>query len=268
MLLNGINSLNANAQPLVVVDGVIYDMEYNRTSLFDGFYNNLLSNISVYDIESVSVLRNGTAIYGAKGANGVILINTRRSHSFTTKIDVNISGGFEAKPKLPEMMNAGEYRTYVSEMLGTTGAPLIDLKFLREDPNYYYYKVYHNNTDWTKQVYRDEAFLQQYNINVQGGDDVADYNLSVGFARADATLKKNDFTRFNLRLNSDVKLTHNAKMVLLRLLRIVLLRHLLSCHLSRARSFPPMVTTIRVICLISCPEPTIIWIRFLCMWIT
>ena len=211
MLLNGINSLNANAQPLVVVDGVIYDMEYNRTSLFDGFYNNLLSNISVYDIESVSVLRNGTAIYGAKGANGVILINTRRSHSFTTKIDVNISGGFEAKPKLPEMMNAGEYRTYVSEMLGTTGAPLIDLKFLREDPNYYYYKVYHNNTDWTKQVYRDEAFLQQYNINVQGGDDVADYNLSVGFARADATLKKNDFTRFNLRLNSDVKLTHNAK---------------------------------------------------------
>ena len=210
MLLNGINSINANAQPLIVIDGVIQDMEYNRSSLFEGFYNNLLANYSVYDIESVSVLRNGTAIYGTKGANGVILINTRRSHSYTTKIDVNISGGFEATPRLPEMMNASEYRTYVSEMIGSTGTPLIDFKFLREDPSYYYYKVYHNNTDWTKEVYH-EAFMQQYNINVQGGDDAADYNLSLGYAKADATLRMNDFSRFNLRLNSDVKLTHNAK---------------------------------------------------------
>lgn len=210
MLLGGINSLNANAQPLVVLDGVIIDMQYDRVALHDGFYNNLLANVSVDDIASVTVLRNGTAIYGAKGANGVILINTKRSNSYNTKIDVSISGRFEQTPSLPDMMNASEYRTYVSELLGTTETKMREFKFLREDPNYYYYKVYHNNTDWTKQTYQ-EAYAQQYSINVQGGDDVANYNLSLGFTQSDATLKQNDFQRFNLRLNSDVKLTNRIK---------------------------------------------------------
>lgn len=210
MLLGGINSLNSNAQPLVVVDGVIYDMQYDRESIHDGLYNNLLANISVADIASVTVLRNGTAIYGAKGANGVILIDTKRSHSYNTKIDVTISGRFEQTPTLPEMMNASEYRTYVSEMLGTTNTKFREFKFLRDDPNYYYYKVYHNNTDWTKETYR-EAYSQQYSINVQGGDDIANYNLSLGFAQSDATLKENNFNRFNLRLNSDVKLSDRLK---------------------------------------------------------
>jgi len=206
MLMNGINSLNANTQPLIVVDGVIMDMQYDRTCAHEGFYNNLLANISVHDIASVSILRNGTAIYGAKGANGVILIDTKRSHSFTTKIDVNIASSFENTPKQADMMNASQYRNYVAEMLGTTGTTAQNFNFLREDPNYYYYKVYHNETDWSKEVYQ-QALTQQYSINVQGGDDVAMYHLSVGYAKADATLKKNDFSRFNLRLNSDVNLT-------------------------------------------------------------
>ncbi len=210
MLLNGINSLNANAQPLVVLDGVILDMQYNRSALHNGFYNNLLANLSVEDIASVSVLRNGTAIYGAKGANGVILIQTKRNQSYDTHIDVSIAGKMEQTPNLPDMMNASEYRGYVSELLGSTKTKLNEFKFLRNEPSYYYYRIYHNETDWTKQVY-DEAFTQNYSINVQGGDDIANYHLSLGYAQADATLKKNDFSRFNLRLNSDVKLTNRIK---------------------------------------------------------
>ena len=210
MLLGGINSLNANAQPLVVLDGVILDMQYNRSTLHDGFYNNLLANVSVEDIASVTVLRNGTAIYGAKGANGVILIDTKRNTSYNTHIDVSIAGKMEMLPKLPDMMNASEYRGYASELLGTSGTKLNEFKFLRNEPDYYYYRVYHNNTDWTKQVY-DEAFTQTYSINVQGGDDVANYNLSLGYANAESTLKKNNYSRFNLRLNSDVKLTKRIK---------------------------------------------------------
>lgn len=206
MLLGGINSLNANAQPLVVLDGVIIDMQYNRTSLHDGFFNNLLANISVEDIASVTVLRNGTAIYGAKGANGVVLIETKRSTSYNTKIDFSASTRYEQLPKLPDMMNASEYRTYVSEMLGTTGTKMTEFKFLREEPDYYYYNIYHNDTDWTRYVY-DEAFSQNYSLNVQGGDDIANYNLSLGYANADATIKGNSYSRFNLRLNSDVKLS-------------------------------------------------------------
>jgi TonB-linked SusC/RagA family outer membrane protein len=208
MLMNGINSLNVNAQPLVVVDGVIMDMQYSRTMVHDGYYNNILSNISVEDIERVTVLKNGAAIYGAKGANGVLLIETKRNKSMATKIDVSIFGGFEFMPQMPDMMDASQYRGYASELLGTTGTELTDFKFLKQDPNYYYYKQYHNNTDWSKQAYRT-AFTQSYSINVQGGDDVANYNLSVGYAKGNSTLKKNDFSRFNLRLNSDIVLAKN-----------------------------------------------------------
>jgi len=206
MLMNGINSLSANVQPLVVIDGVIFDMQYNRTTVHDGFYNNLLTNLSVSDIEKVTVLKNGTALYGAKGANGVLLIDTKRNKSMATKIDVDLTGQFEQIPNLPPMMDATDYRYYASELLGTTGTKLTTFKFLNTDPNYYYYNQYNNQTDWSKEVYQ-EAFSQQYGINVQGGDEIASYNLSVGYSDANNTLKSFDMNRFNLRLNADINLT-------------------------------------------------------------
>ncbi len=203
MLLNGINSLNANAQPLVIVDGVMQNMQYNAYSLHDGFFNNILANIMVEDIEKVSVLKNGTAIYGAKAANGVIIIETKRNKSMATRIDVSVGGSYELLPKLPSVMDAQQYRVYASELIGTTGSKSNSYKFLQTDPNYYYYNMYHNNTDWSKYVY-DEAFTQNYSINVQGGDEVANYNLSVGYTGGDATLVDNSYSRFNLRLNTDI----------------------------------------------------------------
>ncbi len=208
MYMNGLNSLNANAQPLVVIDGVVTDLRLSAPSIHDGFFNNILSNIMVEDIENITVLKNGTAIYGAKGANGVILIDTKRNKSMATKIDVSIGGSYELLPKSMDMMSADQYRIYASELIGTTGTRNNSFKFLQTDPDYYYYDIYHNQTDWQKHVY-EEAFTQNYSINVQGGDDVANYNLSVGYAMADATLKSNSFSRFNLRLNSDIMLAKN-----------------------------------------------------------
>lgn len=205
-LMNGLNSLTSNAQPLIVIDGSLTDMQYSRSSIHDGFYNNLLDNICVSDIENVTVLKNGTALYGAKGANGVMLINTKRSKSMATRIDLDITGSFEQVPNLPQMMDATDYRYYASELLGSTGTKMTEFKFLKSDPSYFYYNQYHNNTDWSKQVYRD-AYSQSYGINVQGGDDVASYNLSVGYSNAESTLKDFDMTRFNLRLNSDINLS-------------------------------------------------------------
>lgn len=208
MFMNGLNSLNANAQPLIVLDGVLMDMQFNRSMVHDGYYNNLLANLNVGDIEKVTVVKNGTAIYGAKGGNGVLLIDTKRNKSMATKIDFTMSGGYELIPALPSMMDATQYRSYASELLGSTGTTLTEFKFLKVDPNYYYYNQYHNNTDWTKESYQN-SFTQSYGINVQGGDDVADYNLSVGYTNGESTLKKHDFSRFNLRLNTDIRLFKN-----------------------------------------------------------
>ncbi|MBR6590248.1 MAG: SusC/RagA family TonB-linked outer membrane protein [Bacteroidaceae bacterium] len=205
MLMNGINSLNANAQPLIVVDGFILDMQHGREMLHDGYFNNMLTNINVNDIESVEVLKNGTALYGSKGANGVILIKTKRSKSMATKIDVTINGRYELVPRLPEMMGAEDYRLYTTELLSNKTASLGSMKYLNTDPTYFYYNQYHNNTDWTDQVY-ENSFSQNYGINVQGGDDVASYNLSVGYSMANSPFKKNEYSRFSMRLNSDIEI--------------------------------------------------------------
>ena len=209
MLMNGINSLNGNAQPLVVIDGVPQNMQYDGTTLHDGFSGNLLANIMVEDIERISVLKNGAAIYGAKGANGVLLIETKRNKSMATRIDVSVGGSYQLLPRSPRMLDAAQYRIFASELIGTTGTKSNDFKFLQTDPNYYYYSIYHNNTDWSEEV-RKASFVQNYSINVQGGDDVANYTLSVGYARANSTLKNNNYARFNLRLNSDINVVKNV----------------------------------------------------------
>ena len=208
MLVEGINSLNANAQPLIVIDDVIMDMQYSREMLHDGYFNNLLANINVNDIETVTVLKNGTALYGAKGANGVIAIKTKRNKSMATKIDVTINGRYELVPRLPQMMNADSYRLYATELLNGTMDPNMigKMKFLNNEPTYFYYNQYHNNTDWTDEVYKN-AFSQNYGINVQGGDDAASYNLSVGYSLGNSTLRENDYSRFSMRLNSDINIT-------------------------------------------------------------
>ena len=204
MFIGGLNSLQANAQPLVVIDGVITDMQYNREMLHQGYYNNILANLNVNDIESVTVLKNGTAIYGAKAAGGVILIKTKRNKSMATKIDVTINGQYQLQPRLPQMMSGDDYRLYATEMLSGLTDNLQNLEFINSDPKNYYYNTYHNNTDWTDLVYHN-TFVTNYGINVQGGDDAANYNLSVGYSLGDGTQRGNDFSRFNMRLNSDIK---------------------------------------------------------------
>ncbi len=207
MFIQGLNSLNVNAQPLVVIDGVIIEQQYGREMIHSGFYNDILNNINPMDIENVTILRNGTALYGAKGANGVVLIKTRRNKSMATRITASLSAGVSLEPKLISMMDAEQYRGYASELLKSTGTRINEFKFLNEDPNYYYYPQYHNNTNWKDYVYRT-AVTQNYGINIEGGDNTANYNLSVGYTMAQSTLKYNNMNRLSIRFNTDLKLSY------------------------------------------------------------
>lgn len=206
VFIQGINSINVNAQPLVVVDGVILDQQYDNTMLHGGLYNDILTSINPADIAEVKILRNGTALYGARGANGVIQITTRRSQSMATRITASVSAGVTFEPKYYSMMGAEQYRGYASELLKGTGTTISSFKFLNNDPTYYYYKQYHNNTDWKDLVYRT-AMTQNYGINVEGGDEIAQYNLSVGYISHQSTLEYNDMDRLNVRFNTDISLT-------------------------------------------------------------
>ena len=211
MFIRGINSLNANTQPLFVVDGVIWDMQENSEAIHMGIYNNILSSIDVNDIREVKVLKNATAIYGARAANGVVIINTKRGESMATRITANIFANVALEPETYKMLGAEEYRLYANELIGTMDVnPNRNIPFLRADEDFIYYKKYHNDTDWTDLVYR-EAVTQNYKVNVEGGDDVAMYNFSFGYTMGDSPLKNNSFDRLNIRLNSDIVLADNFK---------------------------------------------------------
>ena len=211
MFIRGLNSITTDAQPLIIIDGVEQDMQRDRYALHTGQTKNMLANIAPDDVAKVTILKNATALYGARGANGVILIDTKRGHSMATRIDANVSAGLILLPKLPTLMNADQYRTYATEMLGTIDGlkdRKINFRFLNDDPEGYYYHVYHNNTDWTDAVYH-ESMTQNYSINVQGGDNIGMYNLSVGYVDAQYSAKKNYFNRMNVRFNTDIKILWN-----------------------------------------------------------
>ena len=189
MFIRGISSINANAQPLVILDGVELDMQQNRESLHLGDIFNMLSTISPEDIDKVTVLKNATALYGARGANGVIIIDTKRGHSMATRIDAKLGVGWTFTPQYPTMMNAAQYRNYAVEQLGTMAevqnrigstTNSLQFNFLNDAKDGYYYNTYHNDTQWSDYVYRT-ALTHNYSINVQGGDDVGMYNLSVAY---------------------------------------------------------------------------------------
>jgi TonB-linked SusC/RagA family outer membrane protein len=208
LFIRGLNSLNANAQPLFVVDGVIWNNMYDVESVHRGFFSNTLDNIDVNDIESITVLKDGLSIYGSKAANGVILIKTKRAVSEVTKISLNVMSGYTMTPGSVPMMKGEDFRVYANDLYnsaGMSGTDVANLGFLQNNPSDVIYNTYHNNTDWNDEVYR-LGKTNSYMINVNGGDDKAFYYFSLGYTSNKGVIKGSDLTRVNSRFNADLKL--------------------------------------------------------------
>ena len=209
MTIRGINSINADAQPLVILDGNIVDMQYDRTAQHEGYFNNVLAGLDPDIIDDIQVLKNGTAMYGAKGANGVIIITTKRGKSQATKINARIYGGFELMPTKISVLDGPQYTTYLGDLVSTVKDmnqnKLNSFVFLDQSPSNFYRNIYNNNTDWQEGLYRTAA-TQNYKISVEGGDDIGMYALSLGYTDAQSTMKNNDMSRLNLRFNTDIKI--------------------------------------------------------------
>ena len=214
--VRGLHSLNMQSQPLFVVDGQIWQSQLpslggggEGISLHEGYFTNPLALLSPDDIERIEVLKNGTAVWGAKAGGGVILITTKRSHNMATEIEVNLSAGIRQQGRSLPMLGAADYRILASDLFPSLGEGL-GVGFLNDDANTTFYRSNHNDTDWQSVVGRTSA-SQNYGIAVRGGDDVALYAFSLGYARGEGMLRGTDFDRLNLRFNSDIELTKRLK---------------------------------------------------------
>ena len=214
LFVRGLNSVNANAQPLFVVDGVIWNNLYDFASIHKGFFSNPLDIIDVNDIESISLMKDGTSMYGSKAANGVILIKTKRGTSTVTKISLNIVTGMTTIPKTIPVMSGNAYKTYVTDLIGTSGmtnTEISQLPYLNDNPARSTYNIYHNNTNWLDQVYQN-GISKSYSLNVNGGDDKALYYFTLGYTDNSGVVKTTDMQRYNMRLNADIKMSRAVTM--------------------------------------------------------
>jgi TonB-linked SusC/RagA family outer membrane protein len=205
LFLRGYNSLYGTNKPLIVVDNMLFDANDYGESIISNNYTNPLALIDVKDIDNITVLRDASSIYGTKGANGAILITTSRAKEQATKIDFAAYAGFNQAPGNMPVMNADDYRIYLSELLqskGMTSSQIAALPYMNDDVNNPDYAMYHYNTDWQKKVFQN-SLSNNYFLKVTGGDNIAMYAMSVGYMKNEGIIKETDLSRFNMRFNAE-----------------------------------------------------------------
>ena len=186
--VRGTNSLGSN-DPLVVIDGIP-----DR----DGGFNRL----NPTEIESISVLKDASAaIYGARAANGVILITTKRGKEGKATVTFNASGGFSQPTRLPKMANAFEYATMVNEINPGTWTDE-DLRLFQDGSDPWG----HPDTDWFDTTIKNASPMYRADVGVQGGSEKMKYYVNFAANGEDGIYKNsaNRYDQYSLRMNLDI----------------------------------------------------------------
>ncbi len=196
--IRGQNSISGSNSPLYVVDGVILQSGDLAQNGFGGQGENALAGLNPQDIESMQVLKDAasTAIYGARAANGVVLITTKRGKQGVNNIDITAWTGFAEAVKLPTLTSATEWvaiRREAADNDSPGSIPLTDAQLGWDGVT---------NTNWIKETFRT-AKVSQYQINSSGGDGKFNYYLSGSYRNEEGTIIGSSFDRFTGRLNLD-----------------------------------------------------------------
>ncbi len=206
--VRGQATINANAEPLYVIDGVIVQSQGKSgadyglgDALGNGSTSTIspLSTINPSDIVSMEILKDAsaTAIYGAQGANGVVLITTKRGKAGDAKFTYEGLAAWNRQTKRLDMMNLREFASFYND-LAETGE-------LEETEDYTYPELLGKGTNWQDAIFQT-AFQHQHQISAQGGSDKVQYYVSGGFMNQEGTIIGSKFRRLSLRANIDANL--------------------------------------------------------------
>lgn len=202
--IRGINSLLNSSQPLYVLDGMILDTDSYSSDLESFSKNNPLADLNPSEIERIEVLKDATAtaIYGARGANGVILIFSKKGRNEKTEFQANYYVGISNPTYKNSMLSGKDYLKYAQESwqnAGKTGnVPLpngIDPEKTEE-------------TNWQNQIYQ-QGIQQQTDFSAKGGNEKTTFFVAGGYRNENSFLKTNRFQRWNARLNLTHELAKN-----------------------------------------------------------
>ncbi|MBL0743113.1 TonB-dependent receptor [Chryseolinea sp. Jin1] len=191
--IRGTNSINGTSEPLYVVDGIQIANSGNINDVSP------LSTINPNDIESIEVLKDAsaTSIYGARGANGVVLITTKRGKSGSTRVSYEGYYGVQEVRKTLDMMNASQFAQLENEVFKTQ---------VYADP-----AAEGQGVNWQDLIFRS-APIQNHQLSVNGGSEKTQLALSMNYFNQDGIIINSNFKRYSLRLNIDHKINDRVKM--------------------------------------------------------
>lgn len=189
--VRGIGSINMNPNPIYVIDGVI---------------TGSLSSVSPSDIATMQVLKDASsaAIYGADGANGVIIVTTKRGKSGSPKVSYSGYLSLSRVPRQFEMMNADEYVNFYTSLYEASGQ-LVNDAYQSDFREWYYGDGWQTGTNWQDEVTR-QGFGHNHNLNVSGGGQGSNYSFSMNYYDEKGIQLNSAADRINIRINSDSEL--------------------------------------------------------------
>lgn len=207
--VRGQATINAGAEPLYVIDGVIVQSGGSSGASFglgdklgNGSVSTIspLSTINPADIVSMEILKDAsaTAIYGAQGANGVVLITTKRGKAGEAKFTYDGSVTWSRQTKRLDLLNLREFAEFYNDLVAQG-------ELSRPNEEYSDPSVLGRGTNWQDAVFRT-ALQHQHQIGAQGGTDKVKYYVSAGYMNQEGTIIGSEFSRFSLRSNIDAEL--------------------------------------------------------------
>jgi len=197
--IRGYNSISAGTNPLFVVDGMPFDVNTNEiapVTIGNRNSSNPLNSINPADIETITIFKDAsaTAIYGSRGANGVIIITTKSGKERESIINFSSTVGFSLPSKKLDVLNGDEFIDYRKDV-----DPEGYLFFENMDPDYPIDPYELKQHDWQDEILHT-GFQQNYNISISGKPDKTDYYLSLGYVDDDAIVKNNNQQRVSMRM--------------------------------------------------------------------
>lgn len=215
MNIRGVHSMVAENTPLIVINGVPYLTNQNVSGVINGYSRDLLFAYSPRDIKSISILKGAdAAIYGSLASNGVVLIETAQptSDNLDTRISYSGQYGLNLAQRSFPVMNSSQYRTYLQDIGMTRYSNMTNLvadyPFLQNDKNYYSY-LFNENTDWANEI-QHSSFSTENVFRVEGGDEIAKYNISFGYTKDGGTIRNTGTDRFHTLIGSNVLVSRNV----------------------------------------------------------
>lgn len=208
--IRGISTFGAGSGALILIDGVSGD----------------LNTVDPDDIASFSILKDAsaTAVYGVRGANGVVLVTTKKGVAGKLSLSFKANAGISWSPIMPKYVDANTYATLANEANMTRGGdPIyssVDLALFKNglDPDL------HPNVNWQDAILKSSTWNQQYHVGISGGAQVARYYMSLGVINKDALYKQDQgvnkystnvaYKQYNFRANIDVNLTKTSVLTL------------------------------------------------------